>query len=490
MRTIYLLFGFLFVILFTNGCTRGGELISDNTNSYRINATAKSDQAGLTGKVSIVGWYYKEMNVLSFTLTWTDLWTNSGKLTNIRFYSGKSGVSGTLIDSIEINSSNASGSINLSLAGHQGLVGTQIDDLIAGNWYFILCTTAYPDGIVRGQLDVSLKDPSVHLSNLVKDIILNEGINSIIIYEDKTQQINFSVLPTYADNREVKWESSDVSILTVDQDGLLTGVNVGKAILRVSALDESNVISILNVEVINPDKISKITLDISNELNLLASDATVLLKTRVEPETALNKTLSFESSNINVATVNANGLVTGIGAGKATITVKATDGTGIQTTCLVAVDPDLQEYDRSTWGVSCSSEKESDGGGKMMILNDSYTTYWHSMWTPNSPLPHWLLIDMKEQKEINKIFVARRQNGSVVTTDTKIIIVSFSTDGTIFTQLRTLDYGDTSNNSLTTGLSRELVFPTQTARYIKLDITESNRAPYANISVLKVHKLK
>lgn len=58
----------------------------------------------------------------------------------------------------------------------------------------------------------------------------------------------------------------------------------------------------------------------------IAVRATTQLTATVSPSNAANKTVSWSSSNANVATVSNTGLVTGIAAGTATITVTTQDG--------------------------------------------------------------------------------------------------------------------------------------------------------------------
>ena len=60
------------------------------------------------------------------------------------------------------------------------------------------------------------------------------------------------------------------------------------------------------------------------------------LTATVAPENATDKALKWESSNTAVATVSENGLVTGVKAGEATISVIAIDG-GKKATCLIHV---------------------------------------------------------------------------------------------------------------------------------------------------------
>ena len=63
------------------------------------------------------------------------------------------------------------------------------------------------------------------------------------------------------------------------------------------------------------------------------------LTATVLPANATNKSVKWESSNPAVATVSADGLVTGVaGGGWCTITCTAMDGSGVSATCTVSVE--------------------------------------------------------------------------------------------------------------------------------------------------------
>ncbi len=69
----------------------------------------------------------------------------------------------------------------------------------------------------------------------------------------------------------------------------------------------------------------------------LNSGATGQLTATVSPSTALEKGVTWSSSNTVVATVNQSGLVTAVAGGTCTITCTAQDGSGVTATCLVTV---------------------------------------------------------------------------------------------------------------------------------------------------------
>ena len=64
---------------------------------------------------------------------------------------------------------------------------------------------------------------------------------------------------------------------------------------------------------------------------------TLKLSATVSPSNTTNKKVTWRSSNTRVAKVNANGVVTGVGAGTAKITACTADGTRIAASCTVKV---------------------------------------------------------------------------------------------------------------------------------------------------------
>ena len=72
-----------------------------------------------------------------------------------------------------------------------------------------------------------------------------------------------------------------------------------------------------------------------SEVEISKGKSEVLAATLL-PEDATNKSLEWTSSDTSVATVE-NGVITGVAPGKATITVKTTDGSNLTATCDVRV---------------------------------------------------------------------------------------------------------------------------------------------------------
>jgi len=153
------------IVLITSmaiACTKGGKLERISGEQYTITSTASSKQLvpaiDTTSTGTFTGFYDEQSNILSFTITWNDLWRTTGKdtITSVNFY-GPAGAAtnGALVRSLPFVSTNNAASANLGLAGINGFTTGESNDFLAGAYYFTINTKKYPNGIVRGQLAVT-----------------------------------------------------------------------------------------------------------------------------------------------------------------------------------------------------------------------------------------------------------------------------------------------------------------------------------------------
>jgi hypothetical protein len=140
-------------------CTKGGKLERISGDQYMITSTASSKQLvpaiDTTSTGTFTGFYDEQSNILSFTITWNDLWRTTGKdtITSVNFY-GPAGAAtnGVLVRSLPFVSTNNAASANLGVAGIKGFTLSEQADFLQGAWYFTINTKKYPNGIIRGQL--------------------------------------------------------------------------------------------------------------------------------------------------------------------------------------------------------------------------------------------------------------------------------------------------------------------------------------------------
>ena len=145
-----------------------------------------------------------------------------------------------------------------------------------------------------------------------------------------------TITPDNATDKSVEWKSDDTGVATVNENGKVTAVGLGTTTITVTTTD-GDFKDICTVTVTEPPTVSvtSVTLD-KTSLTLDVGGSSTLTAT-VKPDDATNKAVTWSSSNENVATVN-NGVVTAVGAGTATITAAASDGSGKTATCEVTVN--------------------------------------------------------------------------------------------------------------------------------------------------------
>ena len=133
--------------------------------------------------------------------------------------------------------------------------------------------------------------------------------------------------------KEVTWSSSDETVAKVDANGKVTGLKAGTATITATSKTKSSITASCTVTV----KAVPVTgITVTPATATLQINGTTTLSYTVSPSDATDKTVSWSSDNTNVATVDANGKVTGVAEGTATITVTTTDGNKTAT-CLVTV---------------------------------------------------------------------------------------------------------------------------------------------------------
>ena len=174
---------------------------------------------------------------------------------------------------------------------------------------------------------------------------LNSGTNNYLIEFDNTNyslnlnhklEIPYTLSSNYTG--EIKWISSNPSVATVNEKGIVTGLKIGHTTITAS-IDNNQIATTCIVEVLDANNenltiaVSEVSLN-KNSLTIEAGSTEQLLG-KLKPTNATNKVLTWTSSDTSVATVSSTGVVTAKKAGTATITVKTSNGK--TATCKVTV---------------------------------------------------------------------------------------------------------------------------------------------------------
>ena len=170
------------------------------------------------------------------------------------------------------------------------------------------------------------------------DATISLNATEITIYEGETYKLEAIINSKYDDvEHEVKWTRQNQSYyyenVSVDQNGLVTGLRVGEATVTATLPNGNSASCKVKVKLTVP--ITSVRLN-RTSMTLKEGETATLEAYIGPPETTYDRTLTWESSNPEVATVDKNGNVTAKSEGTAIITVTTTNG--ITATCNVTVE--------------------------------------------------------------------------------------------------------------------------------------------------------
>jgi hypothetical protein len=152
----------------------------------------------------------------------------------------------------------------------------------------------------------------------LEEITLNHS--DITMTVGDTDTLTVTLTPDNVETKNLTWNTSDKSIVTVD-DGDIKAKTQGTATITVTA--ENGINDSCKVTVKNKD-VSKITLN-TTETSLKEGSKIQLIAT-ITPSDAPTNTLEWTSSDESIAEVDSNGFVKGLKNGTAIITCKAESG--------------------------------------------------------------------------------------------------------------------------------------------------------------------
>ncbi|MBQ8892166.1 MAG: Ig-like domain-containing protein [Bacilli bacterium] len=185
---------------------------------------------------------------------------------------------------------------------------------------------------------VNVGDTNITVSNLS----LKEKIVSLAA--GYTSALSYNVTPSNATEINFNFSSSDTSIATVDEKGVITAVKEGTVNITVATnnnvvVDQATVTvynkgtnTVVDGETVQTNAYP-VSVSIPTEKSISVG-AELQLPVTVSPSSAIS-TLSFTSSNPNVATVTNDGVVKAIGVGSTDIVAKTING--ITAVCHVTV---------------------------------------------------------------------------------------------------------------------------------------------------------
>ncbi|MBK8807564.1 MAG: Ig-like domain-containing protein [Bacteroidales bacterium] len=191
-----------------------------------------------------------------------------------------------------------------------------------------ITATSTADLTVKGTVTVTVvKTPVSEITVDVNPVEIDLGDSKTVVA---------TVLPESASDKSVTWSSADESIATV-ADGVISSVGAGSTTITVTSVDNPAIKVEIPVTVIG---IGVTSVTISPKTLSLTIGAFQGLDVEVLPLTA-TQSVTWSSSDDNIATVSLGGVVTAIALGEVNIIVTSVDNVAKKDTCVVTVNPVL-----------------------------------------------------------------------------------------------------------------------------------------------------
>ncbi|OHX64505.1 Ig-like domain-containing protein [Flammeovirga pacifica] len=254
--------------------------------------------------------------------------------------------------------------------------------------------------------------------------ILSFTNTKVATYENRSYHFTISISdsPT-GDFTEIVNQSGATSVQPIEHSfPVVTGRYLKLTITGATGY-ESNWSSITEFEAfyLANNKVESIALN-SSSASLFAEE-TVQLEATVSPSDADNPSVTWSSSEISVAKVDSNGLVTAVSEGNATITVTTEDG-GFTATCSITVQP--KEVISSTGILS--------NGSRSLIYPNPANKWLHIQMKNNSNAPLYIIIiNLIGQVVLEKVLNVIEDPIDITTLKKGTYIISVSNGSEVFT---------------------------------------------------------
>ena len=169
-------------------------------------------------------------------------------------------------------------------------------------------------------ISISVTEAAAPPESLVSGVKLSEYAMTLYCKEPG-KALTATVLPQGVD-AAVTWRSSNSAVAAVDQKGVVTPVAPGVAVITAGAGDYQTgcIVTVLPAR----ERVTGVEITDAPETVPLHGEA--VLTATIYPEDATTQTVTWTSSDPDVAAVSRTGIVTALSVGETTITVTTVDG--------------------------------------------------------------------------------------------------------------------------------------------------------------------
>ena len=179
---------------------------------------------------------------------------------------------------------------------------------------------------------------TIKTANAIQNVTLSRtSINFTV--KGGTAKITATISPTeHISSDKITWSSSNTNVATVNDIGVVTAKANGSAKIIAKAVNGKTASCKVTVQYKTEIPITAVKLNTTN-LTLDKGKTSTLVATITPSNTTQSKTITWSSSNTNIATVSSNGVVTAKASGTATITAKTSNGK--TATCKITVPAEV-----------------------------------------------------------------------------------------------------------------------------------------------------
>ena len=226
----------------------------------------------------------------------------------------------------------------------------------------ITCKTVSGGFTASCTIRVTTKPESIMLNYTERDI-----------YSTKSVVLEAIVSPAGADDKGVKWSSSNKLVATVDQNGKVTGVGTGSATITATT-NVGGLTAVCIVHVTSKTQVSSVVITengnpITSKTLYINDNPKTAFKYTISPTNATFKDVVWSSSNSKVVSVDQLGNIKGLAEGVATIKCKSEDNPYAFATCTVYVKVKVMGVEISNNEISVVATKSKTLTAKVLPAN-------------------------------------------------------------------------------------------------------------------------
>lgn len=196
--------------------------------------------------------------------------------------------------------------------------------------------------------------------------------STLTLAPGKTATLAATVSPATAANKNIRWTSSNTGVVTVDATGKVTAAGNGTAVITASTVDGGFTAQCtVTVSEDKPEIIAVENVTLDKTSASLEVGETEQLTATVKPADAANKSVRWKSNDENVVSVDANGKLTAISSGMATVTVTTEEGNFTALCKVTVTNPDDTTTDTETQpdGSTVTTVEDVNGSSSSTIVD-------------------------------------------------------------------------------------------------------------------------